>query len=85
LADVVHHDGTPKLANKKKILDKKDLPFKTGLETQSLRPPDEEELIFSAYGYQKTEVMGLNLKTGEVVGHLRTTVRFYFPPDCTSL
>lgn len=69
LADIVQDDGTPKLANKKKILDKNDLPFKTGLETQSLRPPDEEEVIFSAYGYQKTEVMGLNLKTGEVVNY----------------
>jgi hypothetical protein len=35
--------------------------FKANLETQNLRPPKEEELIFSAYDYQKTEVMGVNL------------------------
>jgi Tol biopolymer transport system component len=57
------------LANKKKILDKSDLPFETDLETQNLRPPEEKELIFSAYGYQKTEVMGLDLETGRVVNY----------------
>jgi hypothetical protein len=69
LADVVYEEGTPKLANKKKILDKSDLPFETDLETQNLRPPEEKELIFSAYGYQKTEVMGLDLETGRVVNY----------------
>ncbi|NWG12997.1 MAG: PD40 domain-containing protein, partial [Acidobacteria bacterium] len=44
-------------------------PFQCGLETQNFRPPDENELIFSAYGYQKTEVMGLNLQTGKVVNY----------------
>jgi len=68
-ADIKYEDGTPKLANKKKVLDKKDLPFESGVETQNLRPPDENELIFSAYGYQGTEVCGLDLKTGKVVNY----------------
>ncbi len=68
-ADISDVDGTPQLTNRKKILDQKDLPFETGLETQNFRPPAEKELIFSAYGYQKTEVMGLNLETGEVVNY----------------
>ena len=68
-ADIKYEDGTPKLANKKKVLDKKDLPFESGLETQNLRPPDEKELIFSAYGYQGTEVCGVNLKSGKVVNY----------------
>lgn len=67
--DIIYKGGEPKLANKKKILDGKDLPFKCGLETQSLRPPDEKELIFSAYGYQGTEVMGLNIADGNVVNY----------------
>ena len=69
MADVVHKDGKPELANKKKILDKKDLPFECGLEVQNFRPPDEKELVFSAYEYQGTEVMGLNLETGKVTNY----------------
>jgi len=67
--DIVYEKGTPKLANVKKILDRKDLPFEAGLETQNLRPPEERELIFSAYGYQGTEVCGLDLKTGKVTNY----------------
>jgi hypothetical protein len=78
-ADIVHEDGKPKLANKKKVLDRKDLPFETGLETQNLRPPDEKELIFSAYGYQGTEVCGLNLETGKVVNYSRAPDQYDEP------
>jgi hypothetical protein len=69
LADIVYENGKPKLANKKKILDVQDLPFKCNLETQNFRPPDEKELIFSAYNYQGTEVMGLDIETGKVVNY----------------
>ncbi|MHC4322875.1 MAG: hypothetical protein ACYSUX_01230 [Planctomycetota bacterium] len=69
MADIVYKDGKPGLANRKKILDRRDLPFETGLETQNFRPPDEKELIFSAYGYQGTEVMGLDIETGKVVNY----------------
>jgi len=69
MANIVYKDGKPELANKKKILDKRDLSFETGLETQNFRPPDEKELIFSAYGYQGTEVMGLDIETGKVVNY----------------
>ncbi|MHC4442047.1 MAG: TolB-like translocation protein [Planctomycetota bacterium] len=68
-ADIIYQQGVPKLANKKKVLDNSDLPFKAGLETQNFRPPHEKELIFSAYGYQGTEVMGLNLETHKVVNY----------------
>jgi hypothetical protein len=69
MADVVYDNGTPKLAGKKKILDKKDLPFKCDIETQNFRPPEEKELTFSAYGYQGTEVMGLDIQTGKVTNY----------------
>jgi hypothetical protein len=69
LAEVVYAGGTPRLADRRKILDAKDLPFKCGLETQNFRPPEEKELTFSAYGYQGTEVMGLDLQTGKVVNY----------------
>ncbi|MHC4806014.1 MAG: TolB-like translocation protein, partial [Planctomycetota bacterium] len=69
----------PELTNKKKILDKRDLPFKTGLETQNFRPPDEKELIFSAYGYQGTEVAGLNIETGKVVNYSKAPNQYDEP------
>ena len=60
-------DGTPKLANQKLIIDSRDLPFQCTLETQNFRPPDEKELTFSAYGYQGTDVCGIDLATKKVV------------------
>jgi hypothetical protein len=68
-ADVVYEDGKPRLSGRKTVLDAKDLPFKCALETQNFRPPEEKELIFSAYGYQGTEVMGLNFENGKVVNY----------------
>ncbi len=68
-ADIVYEDGVPKLANKTQILDARDLSFRCNLETQNFRPPDEKELTFSAYDYQGTEVMGLNLETGAIVNY----------------
>lgn len=67
MADVVYKNGKPELANKKKL--KRQTPFKANYETQNFRPPYEKELIFTAYGYQGTEVAGLNLETGEVVNY----------------
>ncbi|NIA28603.1 MAG: hypothetical protein GWP06_01660 [Actinobacteria bacterium] len=69
MADIVYKNGIPEIANKKKILDKRDLGFDTDIETQNFRPPDEKELIFTAYRYQGTEVMGLEIATGKVVNY----------------
>ncbi len=72
IADIVYENGKPKLANKKKILDKHDLTImKYDIETQNFRPPDEKELIFSAYGdeYRACEVAGLDIETGKVVNY----------------
>lgn len=69
MANIVYEDGKPKLAGKKKILDARDLDFECHLETQNFRPPAEKELIFSAYGYQGSEVMGLNIASGEVINY----------------
>ncbi len=77
--DIVYEKGKPTLANKKKILDKRNLPFETGLETQNFRPPDEKELIFSAYGYQGTEVAGLDIETGKVVNYSKAPNQYDEP------
>ena len=79
LADIVHEDGTPQLANKKKILDSRDLPFEANIETQNFRAPDEKELIFSAYGYQGSEVAGLDIETGKVVNYSKAPDQYDEP------
>jgi len=79
MADIVYESSRPKLANKKKILDGRDLPFKCWLETQNFRPPDEKELIFSAYGYQGSEVMGLDIATGKVVNYSKAPNQYDEP------
>ncbi|MHC4068647.1 MAG: TolB family protein [Planctomycetota bacterium] len=69
MADIVYGNNVPKLVNKKTVMDARELPFECWPETQNFRPPDEKEIIFSAYGYQGSEVMGLNIETGEVVNY----------------
>ena len=68
-ADIVYESGRPKLANQKLIINSRDLPFVCTLETQNFRPPAEQELTFSAYGYQGTDVCGINLVTKKVVNY----------------
>jgi hypothetical protein len=70
MTDILYKNGKPELANKKKILDQRDLPFACeGIETQNFRLPDEKELTFSAYDPKNTEVMGLDIATGKVVNY----------------
>src|SRR5690242_7432032 len=68
-ADLIYEGGQPKLANQKLIIDSRDLPFKCTLETQNFRPPQEQELTFSAYGYQGTDVCGIDLATKKVTDY----------------
>lgn len=69
LGDIVNDDGVYQLVGKRLILDAADLYFKCNLETQNFRPPDEKEIIFSAYDYQEGEVMGVNIETGKVTNY----------------
>jgi len=69
-ADVEIMDGQPpRLVNQRIIVNSGDLPFKCTMETQNFRPPDERELTFSAYGYQGTDVCGIDLQTKKVVNY----------------
>ncbi|MFA5045466.1 MAG: hypothetical protein WC542_06025 [Paludibacter sp.] len=65
MADIVYENGIPKLSNKKVILDNLKTEFKD-MEVQNFVPPLENSLTFSAYGFQGTEVMLLNLETGAI-------------------
>src|SRR5258708_23720823 len=68
-ADIVIEDGKPKRATQKLIIDSSTLPFKCTMETQNFRPPEEKELTFSAYGYQGTDVCGIDLVTKKVTNY----------------
>lgn len=68
-ADIVYENGKPKLANQRLIIDSRELPFKCTMETQNFRGPNETELIFSAYGHQKTDVAGIDLATKKVINY----------------
>jgi hypothetical protein len=68
-ADIVYVGGNPRLANQRLIVDSRDLPFECTMETQNYRPPEERELTFSAYGYQGTDVLGIDLVTKKVVNY----------------
>jgi hypothetical protein len=67
--DIVYENGIPKMTGKRMILDAGKLDLRCNLETQNFRPPDEKEIIFSAYDYRGGEVMGVNIETGRVVDY----------------
>jgi Tol biopolymer transport system component len=68
---ISYENGTPHLVDKRKILEKSPDPFTYDIETQNLRPPDENELIFSGYGedYRTCEVMVLDLVSGKITNY----------------
>jgi hypothetical protein len=68
-ADIVDEGGKPRLTHRRLVLDSRDLAFRCTLESQNFRPPDERELTFSAYGYNGTEVCGVELASGKVTNY----------------
>lgn len=69
VADIVYDNGQPRLANQTVVVEGDELGFRCTPETQNFRPPDENELIFSAYDHQGTDVCGVNLETKEIVNY----------------
>ena len=68
-ADIVQGGDGPRLANRKVVLESRDLPFRCTLECQNFVPPAERELTFSAYGYQTTDVCGIDLETKKITNY----------------
>lgn len=64
-ADIVYKNGIPELSGKKVILDNINLIYRD-IEVQNFVPPLENTMTFSGYGFQGTEVMLLDLKTGAI-------------------
>lgn len=62
-------DGRARLVERRKRLDRSDFLYLAFLETQDFRPPDERELLFTAYAWRGGEVMGLDLESGELTNY----------------
>jgi Tol biopolymer transport system component len=82
MGELSYSSGKPEIINKKALLDVKDMgtvdsvEYEFIIETQNWRPPLEEELILSQYrkgnGFFKSEVFGLNTKTGELINYSKS-------------
>jgi hypothetical protein len=68
-ADIIYEGAAPRLAGRRLVIESRELPFRCTLETQNFRPPNERELTCSAYGYQNTDVCGIDLLTKKVVNY----------------
>jgi hypothetical protein len=77
VADIDYASGKPKLKNQRVVLDNtKDEVKDAVLEPQNFRPGTEEELTIQSsgrgVGNNATEVLGLNLKTGQLVNYSKS-------------
>lgn len=64
--EVVDVDGRAAVVGARPVLDRDSFGSLAVFEAQGFRPPDDDELIVTAYAYQGGEVLGIDLTTGEV-------------------
>ncbi len=70
---VVDPNGrAPRIVEARKLADRSDLFYVGMFEPQDFRPPDERELLFTAYTYRGGEAMGIDLDSGEIVNYSRS-------------
>lgn len=69
--EIAVEGGVPRLVDRVKRLDRSAFHYLAFFETQDFRPPDERELIFTAYAHRGGEVMGLDLETGALTNYSR--------------
>lgn len=61
--------GKARLVDRRRRVGRRDFMYLAFLETQDFRPPDERELLFTAYAYKGGEVMGVDLVSGELINY----------------
>jgi hypothetical protein len=66
---VAVEDGEARILDRRMLVDRGDFLYLAFLETQDFRPPDERELLFTAYAYKGGEVMGVDLESGELTNY----------------
>lgn len=70
IADV---NGRATVVNARKVLDRDVFGSLAVFEVQDFRPPDETELLLTAYAFQGGEVLGIDLETGTVRNYSNST------------
>jgi hypothetical protein len=68
---VAVEDGEARIVDRRVRVQRRHFLYLAFLETQDFRPPDERELLFTAYAYKGGEVMGVDLETGELTNYSR--------------
>ncbi len=58
-----------RLVDRRRRVQRADFMYLAFLETQDFRPPDDQELLFTAYAYRGGEVMGIDLVSGELINY----------------
>ena len=86
---ISYEDGKPVIHNKTIIINNDSVivdgkKYNGILETQNLRPPHEEELIWTQYGKTEeglftSETMGYNLETGQIINYTKTPNQYDEP------
>jgi hypothetical protein len=62
----------PRIVEARKLADRSDLFYFGVFEPQDFRPPDERELLFTAYAHRGGEAMGIDLESGAIVNYSRS-------------
>ena len=79
VADIDYSSGKPKIKDQRVVMDNSSGEVKDAvLEPQNFRPPKEEELILQS-SHGGTEVMGLNLKTGDLINYSKSPASYDEP------
>ena len=80
VAEIDYSSGEPKIAGKEVVADSRKVDFEfREFETQNFVPPDETKIVFSAYGFQGTDVMMLDTETGEIANMSNTPGQYDEP------
>ncbi len=66
------NEGRPRIIEARRVLGRSDFYGLAMLEPQDFRPPDETELLFTAYAWRGGEAMGVDLETGRVVNYTQS-------------
>jgi len=69
---LVYKGDRIRIDSKRKVLDRSAFYYLAFLETQDFRPPEERELLFTAYAWRGGEAMGLDLETGALHNYSRS-------------
>ncbi|MCA9504756.1 MAG: hypothetical protein R3F16_13855 [Myxococcota bacterium] len=66
------NDGAPRIVDARRLVGRSDFYGLAMLEPQDFRPPDEQELLFTAYAWRGGEAMGVDLESGAIRNYTRS-------------